>query len=75
MCIVLFLLLSCVASIVEFDQLDELDFDYVGRLASVDTPEKVTFARRAAERAGLALSIFARYFDNDVYKAAEESVF
>lgn len=68
-------LLGVTDSIVEFDQLDELDFDYVGRLANIETPEKLTFARRAAERAELALSAFARYFDESIYKAAEELVF
>jgi len=58
--------------IVEYDALDDLDFDYVGKLAKEASPEKLKFLQRAAAQAQAELGRFAAAFDaQDLARARE----
>lgn len=60
--------------IVEFDGFDDLTFNYEGRYARAETPEKLQFAQRALSQARLELEATRQAFDDDTVEAVRSAL-
>ena len=64
--------LEYIGMVVEFDGWDDLSYDYVGRFAAQDTPEKVAFVRKSLLVAQRDLDKLLNFFTDADLKLARE---